>query len=240
MLFIKIICGLILLGVSFIVRGFDAGEHALIGDLAFESASLGFSNEIRNLEVDTSFSYGQLVAMSGDMYKNVEEIALGDVGVLNSFFKRNRKSLKTCINKEITVIKEEREYSGRDDLDFAKKKLRCVSLAHDNFSHFAWHYIKAYIHFHNQALWFAQLAYLKCDESSWENVKTGCETKPTLAETHIDGAPYRERLKSKYHQFPKLFPRTKLTERYLRRLTKEDIIHLALFANAFTDSKDYA
>ncbi|MEP2650633.1 MAG: hypothetical protein ABJH06_01445 [Paraglaciecola sp.] len=187
-----------------------------------------------------SFSYGQTVAMSGDMHKNVEEIALGDVGVLNSYFKMNRKSLKACINKEITSIKEVREYSGCDDLDFAKKKLRYVSLDHDNFSHFAWHNFKTYIHFHNQALWFAQLAYLKCDESSWRNVKTDCEIKLTLAETHIEGAPYRDRLKSNYHQFPKLFPRANLTKGYLRRLKKEDVTHLALFANTFTDSKDYA
>jgi len=83
--------------ISPIALAFDAGEHALIGDIGFAKANGEFPNNIKNLEADISFSYAQLVAMSGDMYVSVEEISLDDPG----FFNRNRNSLKKCINKEI-------------------------------------------------------------------------------------------------------------------------------------------
>ena len=102
---------------------FDAGEHAIIGDVAYTDFEKVFPNKIRNLEANISFSYGQLIAMSADMYVSVEEISLDDPGFFNGFFHRNRNSLKKCINKEIEAIRTKAHYSGCDDLDFAKKKL---------------------------------------------------------------------------------------------------------------------
>jgi hypothetical protein len=96
--------------------GFDGGEHALIGNLAFDKGDFAHSNQITNLEKKIYFSYGELVAMAGDMYESVEEIALNDPKILNGFFSRNRNSLKQCIAEEINSINSQKEYSGCDDL----------------------------------------------------------------------------------------------------------------------------
>ncbi len=214
---------------------FDAGEHALIGDIAFTKANHSYPNEIKNLEANISFTYGQLIAMSADMYVSVEEISLNDPGFFNGFFNRNRKSLKTCINKEIQAIRTKEHYSGCDDLDFAKKKIQYVTLAHDNYGHFAWHNIKRYIDLHTKALWFAKLAYLKCTkEESKNNEKICSKNKEILAEL-VSASDYRKKQKSKYRRLPKLFPRKRFTKNYLLKMPKAKMIRLALFTNAFAD-----
>ena len=84
---------LIAITYAYPAKAFDAGEHALIGDTGFTMANSEYPNSIKNLEVDISFSYGQLIAMSGDMYISVEEISLDDPGYFNGFFNRNRRYL---------------------------------------------------------------------------------------------------------------------------------------------------
>lgn len=230
----------ILLAGSFIafsnsIAAFDAGEHAIIGDVAYTDFEQKFPNQIRNLEADISFSYGQLIAMSADMYVSVEEISLDDPGFFNGFFHRNRNSLKKCINKEIEAIRTKESYSGCDDLDFAKKKLQYVTLAHDNYGHFAWHNVKQYIELHEKALWFAQLAYLKCTEQQRLSSKKECDLKNSKLKNLVSESSYRKKQKSKYRRLPKLFPRKRFTKRYLLKMPKEKMIRLALFTNAFAD-----
>jgi|TARA_R110002111_G_scaffold166922_1_gene232787 hypothetical protein len=108
--------------------GFDGGEHAMIGNLAFANGDFAHSNQITNLEKKIYFSYGELIAMAGDMYESVEEIALNDPKILNGFFSRNRNSLKQCIAEEIDSIKAQQEYSGCDDLRLASKKFKYTQI----------------------------------------------------------------------------------------------------------------
>ncbi len=213
----------------------DAGEHALIGDLAFVKANAQYSNNIKNLEANISFSYGQLMAMSADMYSSVEEISLDDPSILNGFFHRNRESLKKCINKEIEAIRSKKYYKGCDDLDFAKKKIQYVSLAHDNFSHFAWHNIKQYIELHEQALWFAELAFLKCTDVEISESPERCQQNKLVISEKVKASKYRKKQKSKYRRFPKLFKRKRFTKRYFLKMPKGKMVRLALFTNAFAD-----
>ncbi|WP_444996317.1 hypothetical protein [Aliikangiella sp. IMCC44359] len=227
---------LVILGLySSLLFALDAGEHALIGDIAFNKVNHGYPNHIKNLEMNIAYSYGHLVAMSGDMYKSVEEISLSDAGVLNGFYKRNRKGLKKCINLEIEAIRNKKVYSGCDDIDLAKKKARYVTLAHDNYTHFAWHNIKNYIRFHSKALWFARLAFLKCSGDEWEKKKAFCEANEKTLKNEVGQSGYQKKLKSKYRNFPKLFPRKKLTKRYLINMSKDKMIRLAIFTNAYAD-----
>ena len=215
---------------------FDAGEHALIGDTAFNQTNTKLNNQITNLEMpEVSYSYGQLVALSGDMYRSVEEIALSDAKLMNGFFRRNRESLKKCISQEIQAIRHEQDYSGCDDIRLASKKLRYITLAHDNYTHFAWHNIKKYIELHQQALWFANLAYLKCTQQQLEQNKAQCEQNEKRLNDIIAKSDYKKKLKSKYRKLPKLFPRKQFSQRYFRHLSKEKMTHLALFANAAAD-----
>ena len=214
---------------------FDGGEHALIANLAFANGDFPRSNQITNLEKKIYFSYGELVAMAGDMYESVEEIALNDPKILNGFFSRNRNSLKQCIASEIDSINAQKEYSGCDDLRLASKKFKYVLLAHDNYKHFTWHNIKAYVEHHSNALWFANLAFLKCDEEQKQQTPDLCIQRHEQFIAQIKDSNYKEKLKSKYRKFPKLFPRKSLSKLYLRSLPKNKLIDLALFENAFAD-----
>jgi len=214
---------------------FDAGEHAKIGDLAFSQMQLPISNEFHNLEVDIAFSYGQLVALSGDMYESLEEIALNDPKILNGFFERNRNSLKQCIDREIHSIEHSTEYSGCNDMRLASKKLKYLTLAHDNYSHFAWHNVKYYVQYHEKALWFAQLAFWKCTKEQIQKNAVDCQDKQSKIDKLVAQSDYRNRLKSKYRKFPKLFPRKAFSKDYLKALPKDKLITLAVFSNAFAD-----
>ena len=215
---------------------FDAGEHALIGDTAFERFADQFENKINNLEMKFSYRYGELVALSGDMFKSVEEIALHDPLIGEGFYGRNRESLKKCVAKEIHAIRHEPAYSGCDDTYFATKKIRYVTLAHDNYSHFAWHNIKEYLHWHEKALWFAKLAHLKCDEAEKKSDKKGCEARKKTLQEIVAKSDYKKKLSSKYRKFPKLFPRKKFSQRYFINIPKHKMIDLALFANGLCRS----
>lgn len=214
---------------------FDAGEHALIGDTAFNKTAKGMENQVKNLEMEVTYSYGQLVALSGDMYRSIEEIALSDAMILNGFFQRNRDSLKKCINEEIKAIRTKTEYAGCDDLRLASKKLRYVTLAHDNYTHFAWHNIKAYIRWHNDALWFANLAHLKCTEQQKKQDKSGCKARDKKVKEIVAKSDYVNKLEWQYRKMPDQFPRKKFSKRYFNNMNKQKMWQLALFANAYAD-----
>lgn len=214
---------------------FEAGEHALIGDLAFEKTAVGYANKIKSLEVNVSYRYGQLVALSGDMYKSIEEISLSDPSAMKDIYRNNRKALKKCVDKEITFIRTQKRYGGCGDFKLIEKKVRYVTLAHDNYSHFAWHNLKQYIKSHEQALWFARLAHNKCTKKEWAKRKSYCKKRQVKNRKLISKSAYKNKLKRKYRMLPDLFPRRVLTKRYLNRMSKDKMVRLAFFANAYAD-----
>jgi hypothetical protein len=214
---------------------FDAGEHALLGNLAMERFGEAQKSQIKNLEADIYFTYGELIAMAGDMYESVEELSLNDPSVLQTYFNNNRKSLIKCINVEIEGIRTSREYQKCEELYMIKKKLSYLTLAHDNYDHFAWHNLKSYLKFHQQALWFATLAHYKCTAAEWQSQQQQCQMQQDKVNQLVDASDYREKMKSKYRKLPKLFPRKRFTKRYFREMEKEKMLELALFTNAFAD-----
>lgn len=214
---------------------FEAGEHALIGDIAFEKTAVGYANKIKSLEVNVSYRYGQLVALSGDMYKSIEEISLSDPSAMKDIYRNNRKALKKCVDKEIASIRTQKFYGGCGDFKLIEKKVRYVTLAHDNYSHFAWHNLKQYIQSHEKSLWFAQLAHNKCTKKEWVKHKQNCKKRQSKNSKLISQSGYKKKLKRKYRMLPDLFPRRVFTKRYLNRLSKDKMIRLALFTNAFAD-----
>lgn len=214
---------------------FDAGEHALIGDLAFERVSEGRPNSVKSLEVDIEYRYGHLVALLGDMYKSVEEISLTDPILLDGYYGRNREGLKKCVDKEIYSIRNKKEYSGCGDLKLIEKKTRYITLAHDNYTHFAWHNIKQYIEFHERALWLAELAHLKCSKTEWEKHKSRCEAGKKRNKRVIAKSKYKKKLSYKHRKFPELFPRRRLTKQYLENISKDKMEALVFFTNAYAD-----
>lgn len=214
---------------------FSSGEHAVIGDEALKLANPEFANNIKGLEAKIHYSYGQLVALSGDFFKNVERLAFEDPSVLSEFHGRNREGLKKCIDEEVHAIRTEQVYGGCGEMKLMQKRVNYVALAHDNYSHFAWHNIKLYVEEHSRALWFAQLAHLKCDKHQWDITPKQCQKNEETLHRLVDASHYKNKLKAKYRRLPELFPRKRFTKRYLKEMPKEKLIRTALFTNAFAD-----
>ena len=108
-------------------------------------------------------------------------------------------------------------------------------MAHDNYSHFAWHNITKYIEMHGKALWFARLAHLKCSDEQKKQDKKGCKDRAKQSKKIVEDSEYDERLSRKYRKLPKLFPRKKFSQRYFNNMSKQRMVRLAIFANAFAD-----
>ena len=224
----------LLLSSSF-AYSFDAGEHALLGDLAMKRYHPEFDNHIINLEAEVDFSYGHLIAMSADMYQSVEELALDEQKYIKNYLLHNRKKLKQCIDKEVMSIKKGGEYKKCSETNMVKRKFRYITLAHDNFSHFAWHNLVNYIYYHEQALWFAELAYLKCTNEEKKSAPEMCTKKKEQRQNKVSSSSYQESLPKRYSYLKKVLSRRKITQDYLMELSHKKLLHLALFTNAYGD-----
>lgn len=232
---LKQILTVLILFATNAAHSFDAGEHALLGDLAVAKYFPTFTDQITNLEADISFRYGSLIAMSGDMYKSVEELALDEPAHLKGFYLNNRRKLRDCIDKEVAAIRLKKVYEKCSELQLIKRKFRYLTLAHDNYTHFAWHNIKQYVTHHKKALWFAKLAYLKCTDKQQAEMPERCKENLQQLITMVYASDYDKKLDAQYQYFKKLLSRRKLTKWYLINLSKEKTIDLALFTNAFAD-----
>jgi hypothetical protein len=218
------------------VYGFEAGEHALIGDFAFKKVLPNVKNSFSRLEGNGSFSYGYLVAMSGDLYKDIEELVLDDAKILKKPFKRNQTKIKECFKKEIDSIeKEGSPYTRCKEEELAIHKARYVSLAHDNYEHFSWHNLKEYIKHHKKALWFAKLTYWKCSVEKREENKDECEKHKEKIKSVVNKSSYKQNLPFKNRELPETFRRRKLTKDYLIKMSEDEMKRLAIYANAFAD-----
>jgi hypothetical protein len=226
---------ILIFSFSLNLNAFDAGEHAILGDSAFSNAFDTKPNQIKNLEAKLAYRYGQLVAMSGDMYKSIEELALDEPKLLKDYYMHNRKQLKRCIDKEVNSIKQTSEYTKCSELTLIKRKFRYLTLAHDNYTHFAWHNIKTYIEFHQRALWFAKLAYLKCTKKQLKKKHQECKANQQQIDRLVNESPYQKRLSKSYKYFKSVLSRRKLTKDYLKKQSKSRLMDLALFANAYAD-----
>jgi len=212
-------------------HGFESGEHALIGDFAFDKfnaepdhSTHNHKNSFKRLEDKLTFSYGYLIALSGDYYKSVEESALDDARLLKLYFNRNQKRIRKCVEREIRGINQENfPYDRCSQVKLAKSKLRYATLASDNFNHFGWHNLKEYVKYHKDALWFAKLTY-------WKSI--GDESK---VKDEVNASSYKKRLPLRKRLLPFLLRRKKFTKDYLINMTKDEMQRLAVYANAYAD-----
>ncbi len=213
----------ILFFVECSVHGFESGEHALLGDIAFKE--LNSENSFERLEDEKSFSYGYLIALSGDYYKSIEESALDNACFLfKLYFNNNQKKIKGCIAREIKGIKDkDLPYDRCGQIKIAKRKLRYATLASDNFSHFGWNNLKEYVRYHKKALWFAKLSFWKDTDDEWR------------IEEEVNNSCYKKRLPWKNRYLPFLFRRQKFTKDYLINMSKDEMQRLAVYANAYAD-----
>ena len=145
---------------------FDSAEHKLLGDQGYRSACVTFTAicpvDIVRKNGKKAFTYGELVAFSGDFYGKWEDIytATSDAypfpgGLLSSWDKV--KTLKELVSREETAIDELKrnpkaaypDFNINFTLAFGASYLE---LQTNNSTHFGWHNIKTYITHHTRAL----------------------------------------------------------------------------------------
>ncbi|XCN74868.1 MAG: hypothetical protein Q3M24_09045 [Candidatus Electrothrix aestuarii] len=207
--------------ISYQAVAFEAGEHALLGNSAFNQVVPDKKDyEFQRLLNAGSFTYGELVALGGDFYKTPEGMLLHNAPYFSWFHNDNQERIKKCIRKEIKAIREERQYTTCEDIDLIRSKAQYVTGAHDNFSHFSWHNVKNYVRYHSMALKFALLYHYKI---------TGDST--TFSDV-LEQLPYKD---EDGWLAGILSGRSYLSKEYIGELTTEQLESTAIYFNAFAD-----
>lgn len=150
-------------------RRFEAGEHIWLGRAGLWEAckQFGLSRtpfmRIKRREEDERFTYGELVALSGDFYDSPKAMFEEEPSLLPWLYEANDISdLRAAFQNELTWIEDEERglNVGYPDESIALvwNSKSMIELALDNNVHFGWHNIVAYCHHHAQALELARKA----------------------------------------------------------------------------------
>ncbi|RYZ71671.1 MAG: hypothetical protein EOP09_04340, partial [Proteobacteria bacterium] len=166
---------------------FGAGEHLLLGNRAYaEVCPSGCLNllpladkgeeKIPRKDGKQSFSYGELVAFSGDFFPTPSSLDNSQVArnIFDKLFHKNYKNVaktKDLFANEVETIEEQIEFIdnshsadvpevGDENLGyFLAFGLDYLEMSICNFDHFGWENMKRYVDFHTQALTLALAAH---------------------------------------------------------------------------------
>jgi hypothetical protein len=146
---------------------FNSGEHVVLGDLGYQSACAATGvcpPWLIRADGQMLFTYGELVAFSGDFYPSPEALYLEQVEPLWKWGRNNPKDVKKLFQKEVETI--ENFLHGHSDEDYPDFNLSFawnypdyLNLALANESHFGFYNMLAYVKYHSQALALAQEAH---------------------------------------------------------------------------------
>lgn len=119
--------------------------------------------DIRRHDGGESFSYGELVALSGDFYGSPKELFEEQSSVLPWLWEdKDLSDLREIFKEELTWIEDEKRgiHVGYPDngLALAWNAKSYIELALDNVDHFGWHNVVAYCRHHTAALKLATQA----------------------------------------------------------------------------------
>ncbi len=140
---------------------FSSGEHVVLGDMGYKAACEGQSDlcatNLVRADGKQTFSYGELVAFSGDFYANPEGIYEEKA---EPFLKWNRNDVSDVqkrFKEEVEAI--ENFLHGHSDqaypdfnLNYAWNYPDYLSLALANEAHFGFYNMIAYVNYHGRAL----------------------------------------------------------------------------------------
>ncbi|MFN7131478.1 MAG: hypothetical protein ACK4N5_05305, partial [Myxococcales bacterium] len=160
---------------------FASGEHVFLGDAGAAEACRTLRQQgvaiadahfeaVRRRHGEERFSYGELVALSGDFYRSPEELFEEKPAPLPWLWEDNDLSdLRKMFDEELKWI--EARQSGRGAPVYPDFNVRMawnakayVELALDNVDHFGWHNMVAYCRHHQRALELAASAAGRNDE----------------------------------------------------------------------------
>lgn len=147
---------------------FGSGEHKWLGDAAFEQAcgdAPGLCPDTKTLlrkDGKEAYSYGDLVAFSGDFFEKPNDIYDKSEKLLGRF--SNKKYVMSHFEKQVQAINK--MYHGDEEAIYPSNSVGvAVSipqygiLALNNDVHFGWHNMVAYIEHHQAALDMAKEAH---------------------------------------------------------------------------------
>lgn len=142
---------------------FEAGEHQWLGmrGAAMACAKLGVDPasllRLRRRAGDVELSYGEIVALSGDFYRNPEDLYGEKPSPFPWLYEQHDLSdLRELFATELRWMMDEHRpaKAGYPDntLAFMWNSKGYLELAEDNTEHFGWHNIKRYCECHQQAI----------------------------------------------------------------------------------------
>jgi len=145
---------------------FNSGEHVWLGTQGFREAcdadpDMTFQDYATILRGESGgkqrFSYGEIVALSGDFYKTPDELFYEKPTWLSWLWEDSDTSdLRRYFRKELEVIKQ--QMNGADvkypdyNVEFWWNAKNYTELAKNNESHFGWHNMMTYCAYHTWAL----------------------------------------------------------------------------------------
>ncbi len=157
---------------------FASGEHQWLGQAGIQAACAERKlshfpyTRIRRERRDETFSYGELVALSGDFYPTADKLFEAQPSPLPWLWEADDISdLRKLFRAELDWI--EAENRGADvgypenNIALAWNAKQYLELALDNVDHFGWHNIVAYCDYHAQALELARQASHDDDDPLW-------------------------------------------------------------------------
>jgi hypothetical protein len=154
-------------------KRFEAGEHQWLGREGLYVACEKFGvpktpfMQLKRHQDDEKFSYGELVALSGDFYGSPQELFEEKPSPLPWLYEANDLSdLRKAFQTELAWIEDEQRGLNvgypDESIALAWNSKSMIELALDNNAHFGWHNIVAYCRHHAEAL---ELAY-KSDQKN--------------------------------------------------------------------------
>lgn len=139
---------------------YQAGEHLLIGNRAYDFACKDAdlcSDRIPRQDGNVTYTYGEIVAFSGDFYQTPQEF-YEETTQRNVFspFANDISKAKDLFAQEVDAIEDRVKNNTKEypdfNISFVLAYPRYLELANNNTAHFGWHNMKAYVRYHSQAL----------------------------------------------------------------------------------------
>ena len=142
---------------------FNAGEHVWLADKGFKLAFDAMGEEALPTiprgedSGGERFSYGEIVALSGDFYGRPDDLFYEKPAWYSWFYEENDVSdLKDYFEQEIKAIKKQMKGASVEypdfNIQFAWNAKKYMELAKDNQHHFGWHNMRSYCEYHEWAL----------------------------------------------------------------------------------------
>ncbi|MGV3624120.1 MAG: hypothetical protein ACO1OB_25105, partial [Archangium sp.] len=157
-------------------KRFASGEHTWLGNAGAQLAAKTLRGSDYGIDVaddlflnvtrlsgDTTFEYGELVALSGDFYGSPTELYEESPSTIPLFEGNDLKKLREIFAVELEWIGDRQHARGSDaypdtNVSAAWNAKSYVELALQNVDHFGWHNVVAYVKHHTAALQLAATA----------------------------------------------------------------------------------